>query len=199
MAHNLELVVDAKAIVGEGPVWYGPKQVLYWVDIESHVLHVHDPAGEADKVYPVGCRVGAAVPRKSGGMVLATENGFEAFDWETGAKSPIADPESHLPTNRFNDGKCDARGRFWAGTMSLVKEQEAGSFYVLDVDGSVRHQFGNVTTSNGLGWSPDGRTMYYIDTPTMLVEAFDLTRSGAKLRAAAPCWNSPRGWGDRTG
>lgn len=173
MAHNLDLVVDAKAIVGEGPVWYGPKQVLYWVDVESHVLHVHDPAGEADKVYPVGCRVGAAVPRKSGGMVLATENGFEAFDWETGTKTPIADPESHLPTNRFNDGKCDARGRFWAGTMSLVKEREAGSFYVLDVDGSVRHQFSNVTTSNGLDWSPDERTLYYIDTPTMLVEAFD--------------------------
>lgn len=173
MNTDVELVVDAKAQLGEGPVWHARDQVLYWVDIEGAALHRYDPSGQPDTVFPVGCRIGAAVPRKTGGMVLATENGFEAFDFETRAKTVLADPESHLPDNRFNDGKCDARGRFWAGTMSMVKQKQAGSFYVLEPDGSTRHLFGGVTTSNGLGWSPDGRTMYYIDTPTLQVAAFD--------------------------
>ncbi len=195
MAPELELVVDAKALVGEGPVWYAPKQVLYWVDIEGAALHVHDPNGEPDAVYPVGCRVGAAVPRKSGGMVLATENGFEAYDWDTGKREPIADPESHLPNNRFNDGKCDVRGRFWAGTMSLIKEENAGSFYVLEPDHTTRHLFGNVTTSNGLGWSPDGRTMYYIDTPTLLVEAFDFDEENGQISNRRTVLKFPDGVG----
>lgn len=173
MTFEVDLVVDAQAQLAEGPVWHSQKQVLYWVDIEGAALHIHDPDGAPDSVYPVGCRIGAAVPRRSGGMVLATEDGFEEFDFETGCKTQIADPESHLPNNRFNDGKCDARGRFWAGTMSMVKEKGAGSFYVLEADGLTRHIFGGVTTSNGLGWSPDGRTMYYIDTPTLQVAAFD--------------------------
>jgi len=181
MQRNVELVVDARVQLGEGPVWHARKQLLYWVDIHGAALHVHDPSGEPDTVYPVGCRIGAAVPRASGGMVLATENGFEAFDFETGSKTVLADPESHLPDNRFNDGKCDVRGRFWAGTMSMVKEKEAGSFYVLEPDGSTRRLFGGVTTSNGLGWSPDGRTMYYIDTPTMQVAAFDFDEERGNL------------------
>ncbi len=181
MDSELELVVDAKAQLGEGPVWHAAKQLLYWVDIEGAALHIHAPNGEPDTVYNIGCRVGAAVPRSSGGMILATENGFETFDFETGLRTSVTDPESHLPTNRFNDGKCDARGRFWAGTMSLVKEKKAGSFYVLEPDGSTRHVFGGVTTSNGLGWSLDGRTMYYIDTPTLQVAAFDFDEEQGEL------------------
>ena len=181
MKYEVELVVDAKAQLGEGPVWHAPKQLLYWVDIEGAALHVYAPNGAPDTVYPVGCRIGAAVPRSSGGMILATENGFEAFDFETSAKVPLANPESHLPNNRFNDGKCDVRGRFWAGTMSMVKEKEAGSFYVLEPDGTTRHLFGDVTTSNGLGWSPDGQTMYYIDTPTLQVNAFDFDEEQGQL------------------
>ncbi|MHB8899350.1 MAG: SMP-30/gluconolactonase/LRE family protein [Thermoguttaceae bacterium] len=195
MKSDVELVVDAKALVGEGPVWHAPRQILSWVDIEGRVLHVHDPDGEPDTVYAVGCRVGAAVPRKAGGMVLATENGFEAYDSETGVRTPIADPESHLPKNRFNDGKCDVRGRFWAGTMSLVKESQAGSFYVLETDGTTRRLFGNVTTSNGLGWSPDGRTMYYIDTPTLLVEAFDFDENSGQINNRRTVVRFPDGVG----
>lgn len=195
MKSEVELVVDAKAQLGEGPVWHPREQVLYWVDIEGAALHRYDPNGAADTVYPVGCRIGAAVPRRSGGMVLATEKGFEAFDLETGAKTVLADPESHLPDNRFNDGKCDARGRFWAGTMSMVKQKEAGSFYVLEPDGSTRHLFGGVTTSNGLGWSPDGQTMYYIDTPTLQVVAFDFDVEQGQLSNRRVIITFPEGVG----
>ncbi len=168
-----ELVVDARANLGEGPVWDRNSQKLYWVDIEECQLHVHEPGGVLDRIYDVGCKVGAAVPRQEGGMILATQNGFETFDFDTQTRTTLVDPESDLKNNRFNDGKCDVRGRFWAGTMSMVREAKAGSLYVLETDHRVRRLFGNVTTSNGLDWSLDLSTMYYIDTPTMMVRAFD--------------------------
>ena len=218
MSHaNVELVVDARATLGEGPVWHVGGQRLYWVDILEGKLHVHDPAGQAvnapvqphgkgdshllceapegpcrqkvavtfsagrerlpagdaDAVYRVGQLVGAAVPRRSGGMILAMQEGLAAFDLEKEQVTLWASPEKDLPDNRFNDGKCDPRGRFWAGTMSMVRKPGTASLYCLDVDHTVRRVFGGVTISNGLGWSPDQRTMYYIDTPTMQVAAFD--------------------------
>jgi sugar lactone lactonase YvrE len=178
---NAELVFDAQAALGEGPHWDADQQRLVWVDIEREQLHVYDPAGDADTAYDVGCKIGAAVLCQSGGVMLATHHGFENFDLNTLQKTLVADPESHRPDNRFNDGKCDSRGRFWAGTMSMVREPEAGSLYVLETDGSVRRLFGGVTTSNGLGWSPDDATMYYIDTPTLQVAAFDFDAAAGTI------------------
>ncbi len=192
---NVELVVDARAELGEGPVWDGTLQRLYWVDIEGGQLHIHQNGGEADRVLSVGCKVGAAVLRAAGNMLLATEHGFEQFDLETCQRTPLADPESHLPGNRFNDGKCDPRGRFWAGTMSMLGQAQAGSLYVLEADHSVRHVLGSVTTSNGLDWSPDGTTMYYIDTPTMIVRAFDYDADTGQIAAQRTVVRIPDGVG----
>lgn len=168
-----ELILDVRAELGEGPVWHPREQRLYWVDINAGLVHVHDPRGEPDAVYRVGQKVGAAVPRRSGGLMLATQAGLGAFDLSSQTFTLVAAPEKDLPDNRFNDGKCDPRGRFWAGTMSLIRKAGTGNLYCLDTDGTLRHVFGGVTTSNGLDWSPDQRTMYYIDTPTMQVAAFD--------------------------
>lgn len=190
-----ELVVDARAALGEGPCWHAPSGKLYWVDIEGRTLHVHDPAGEPDLVYEMGLRVGAAVPRASGGLVLATEHGFQAFDLQSRVLTPLADPEGHLPDNRFNDGKCDPRGRFWAGTMSLVRRPRAASLYVLETDGSVRRVLDGVTTSNGLGWSLDHRTMYYIDTPTLEVAAFDYDEEQGTIAGRRAVVRFPEGVG----
>ncbi len=170
---KVELVVDARATLGEGPVWDSESQSLFWVDIEEGRLHEYQASGDSDRVWDVGCRVGAAVPRGPRDMVLATERGFELLDLDSGTKTLWVEPEGDHPNNRFNDGKCDPHGRFWAGTMSMVRERQAGSLYVLELDRSVRRVLTHVTTSNGLGWSPDLGTMYYIDTPTMLVRAFD--------------------------
>jgi len=191
---NVDLIVDAQATLGEGPFWHPRENRLYWVDIEGRTLHVHDPEGQPDTVYDAGCRVGAAVPRRSGGLVLATEFGFETFDPETGARKPIADPESDRPDHRFNDGKCDAAGRFWAGTMCLAKEPDA-ALYVLETDGSVRRVIEGVTTSNGLGWSLDRKTMYYIDTPTMQVAAFDYDETAGTLARRRVVVTFPEGVG----
>lgn len=195
MEIHAELVVDAQATLGEGPVWDPRRRWLTWVDIESARLHVFDPGGQPDRFYQVGCLIGAAVPRRSGGMILATQDGFEAFDFETGTKTPLGDPEAHLPNNRFNDGKCDAGGRFWAGTMSMKREKGAGSLYVLEPSGEIRRVLEGVTTSNGLGWSPDGRTMYYIDTPTLEVAAFDFDEARGSIAGRRVVVSFPAGVG----
>lgn len=170
---NADLVLDVRAQLGEGPVWHARQQRLYWVDITAGMVHAHDPAGEPDVAYRVGQLVGAAVPRRSGGLMLATQSGLGSFDLQRQEFTLLAAPEKHLSDNRFNDGKCDPRGRFWAGTMSMVRKSGSGNLYCLDTDGTLRHVFGGVTTSNGLDWSSDQRRMYYIDTPTMQVAAFD--------------------------
>jgi sugar lactone lactonase YvrE len=128
-------------------------------------------------------------------MVLATEFGFEAFDLLTQRRTQICDPESHLPNNRFNDGKCDPRGRFWAGTMSMSREARAASLYVLDPDLSVRRVLQSVTTSNGLDWSPDHSTLYYIDTPTLQVSAFDYDEETGTIERRRVIIDFPQGMG----
>jgi sugar lactone lactonase YvrE len=191
---DVELVVDAKAALGEGPFWHPRESRLYWVDIEGGTLHVHDPDGEPDVVYDLGCRASAVVARRSGGLVMATESGFQSFDPQTGVRQPIADPESGVPDHRFNDGKCDVRGRFWAGTMCLSKKPDA-ALYVLGTDGSVRRAIEGVTTSNGLDWSPDRKAMYYIDTPTLQVVAFDFDETAGTLANRRVVVTFPQGVG----
>ncbi len=169
---------------GEGPVWW--RGVLYYVDIEGHKVHAFDPASGDERSWNVGCRVGTVVPRQSGGLVIAGDHGFAFLDPETGTVTPIADPEPDVPDNRFNDGKCAPDGRFFAGTISLVKKTGSAKLYRLDPDLSVHEAFAPVTNSNGIAWSADGRTLYYIDTPRREVLAFDYVDGHLKnLRTAA--------------
>lgn len=156
---------------GEGPIWWN--RALYFVDIEGHFVHRFDPASGSAKSWDCGQRVGTVVPRARGGLVIAGDHGFSFLDEETGALTPIIDPESHLPDNRFNDGKCAPDGRFFAGTLNLAKQPEAAKLYRLDPDLSVHQAFGPVTNSNGIAWSADGKSCYYIDTPRREVLAFD--------------------------
>lgn len=169
----VELVLDAQAQVGEGAIWHGPRQVLYWVDISAGYLHCHDPAANTHRKFNLGRMVGTVVPRRSGGVILALDNGFASFDLDTETLIPIADPESHLPGNRFNDGKCDPAGRLWAGTMGVNPTTPSGHLYCLHADHSVHHHLDNLTISNGLAWSLDSQTMYFIDSLTQQVVAFD--------------------------
>lgn len=165
---------------GEGPVWW--QDALYYVDIEGHLVHRYDPADGSEKSWDVGQRVGTVVPRESGGLVIAGDHGFAFLDVETGALTPIADPESDLPDNRFNDGKCSPDGRFFAGSISLVKKTGSAQLHRLDPDLTVHPAFGPVTNSNGIVWSADGRICYYIDTPRKEVLAFDYDAQDGSLR-----------------
>ncbi len=156
---------------GEGPIWW--QNALYFVDIEGHRVHRFDPADGSDRSWNVGERVGTVVPRESGGLVIAGDHGLHFLDEETGHLTAIADPETDKPDNRFNDGKCSPDGRFFAGTISLVKKTGDARLYRLDPDLTLHEAFGPVTNSNGIVWSADGKTVFYIDTPRQEVLAFD--------------------------
>jgi sugar lactone lactonase YvrE len=157
---------------GEGPLWH--RNRLLYVDIEAHKVLSFDPVSGAEKIWDVGERVGTVVAREKGGLVIATDSGFSFLDESTGHVSPISDPEADIATNRFNDGKCDPAGRFWAGTMHLGPNRTAsGSLYVMHADQRVEKKFSHVTVSNGLVWTKDTRTMFYIDSPRKNVIVFD--------------------------
>lgn len=182
MSHELELVLDAQATLGEGPSWDDEHQVLYWVDIAGHKIHIYDPKTNSDKVIQTDQPVGAVVPSKSGGLTVAAEHGFYTIHPDKEQWTPIADPEQHLPENRFNDGKCDAKGRFWAGTMHNGGKENEGALYCLHTDFSVRKVLEPVSISNGIAWAADNETMYYIDTPTRQVVAFDFDLDTGTIR-----------------
>lgn len=173
MLGELELVIDAKATLGEGPCWDSKKQLLYWVDILEKKVHIYNPITNEDKEISLGQMVGSVAPSESGEMILALENGFYFFNPDTEELRAICDPESHLQENRFNDGKCDPAGRFWAGTTDAVGIDGKGALYCLDTDLTVKKKVEHVSTSNGLAWSPDDKYMYFIDTPTRKVVRFD--------------------------
>jgi sugar lactone lactonase YvrE len=180
-SQTAELVLDAKADLGEGALWDDKGQVLYWVDIMAGKLHIYDPAAGRDRTIAVGQPVGTVVARRSGGVMLALHHGFASLDLGTGELEMIHDPESHLPGTRFNDGKCDPAGRFWAGTLAMDGTPRASGLYRLDPDLSVHKMLDGVTTSNGIVWSLDRGTMYYVDTPTSRVDAFDYDLASGEI------------------
>lgn len=160
----------AGAELGEGPVWDARSSRVVWVDITSRQIHLTDPVSGTCETIEVPLDVGAVAPRAAGGFVAALQDGF----WIVGdgpADRIAAIPEAR-PGLRFNDGKCDPAGRFWAGTIAYDQAPGAGALYRLEPDGQTRMVLAGVTVSNGLAWSLDGRTMYYIDTPTQRIDAF---------------------------
>jgi sugar lactone lactonase YvrE len=168
---EIEPTATVRSRWGEGPIWW--ENALYYVDVEGRRVHRYDPASGAERSWEVGQRVGTVVPRDSGGLVIAGDHGFFFLDEESGALTAIGDPETDKPDNRFNDGKCAPDGRFFAGTISLAKKTGDARLYRLDRDLSIHEAFGPVTNSNGIAWTADGRTVYYIDTPRREVFAFD--------------------------
>lgn len=169
----VECIYDAKAQLGEGPSWLPARKQLLWVDIEKSRVHLFDPVTRGNQTFEIGCHVGCAVPGTSGDIFVATAKGFGQLSLATGKTTWITDPEADLPGNRFNDGKADPAGRFWAGSLSYAEKEPIGGLFLLDEHRQARKVLGDVTISNGLGWSPDQRTFYYIDTPTMRVDAFE--------------------------
>ena len=168
-----DLVVDAHARLSEGPVWCAGEAVLHWVDIDLGRIHRYDPATGADEHLDIGEPVRAVVPTRSGGLALAAKSGFALVELWPGRPRKLANVESDRPETRMNDGACDSRGRFWAGTMHTEFDPCCGSLYRLDPDGTVTRMVEDVSISNGIAWSPDDTVMYYVDTPSGGIDAFD--------------------------
>ena len=195
MVGDVELVLDARADLGEAPSWDSDARLLVWVDITKGLVHRFDPGTERDEVFEVGQPVGAAVPTSSGKVALAANSGFLLLDPATGEIDPIVELEDPQPGTGMNDGKCDPVGRFWAGTKDVEGGRALGSLYRLDADHRLTKVLTDVTTSNGLGWSPDQRTMYYIDSPTYRIDAFDYDVTSGAVSNRRLRVEIPRSWG----
>ncbi len=166
-----ELLLNAKAALGEGPAWDSKTQTLYWLDILGKRIYAN-----TQLLTQLDDLIGCLAPCKNGHLILAIndENGRFRFADLDPASAQLTDlaPLSESIKNRFNDGKCDPAGRFLAGTMDLGESDPSGAFYSFDGKQSTR-LLENITISNGLAWSADHKTFYYIDTPTREVKAFD--------------------------
>jgi sugar lactone lactonase YvrE len=200
MNHQAELVLDAKAEIGEGAIWVGNE--FWWVNIFHGEVHRFNPATGQDRVTTVGQMVGTIVPRAKGGAMVAVQEGFAALDLDTGALTFVSRPEAHIPGNRFNDGKCDPAGRFWAGTMTVTGDpwkEPAGTLYSLEPDGRATARLGDVYISNGIVWSADAKTMYFADTPKPYIEAFDYDQATGAIGNRRIVVNFPAGSGSADG
>jgi sugar lactone lactonase YvrE len=192
---EVELVLDAGAELGEAPCWDEQARVVIWVDITAGIVHRFDPATKHDDASAVGQPVGAAVPTVSGQIAIAVSDGFALLDARTGQMKRVGDVDRHVSGTMMNDGKCDQAGRFWAGTRDVEGRRPIGSLYRLDADHRVTRVLSGVTLSNGLGWSPDQRTMYYIDSPTYEIDAFDFDPSSGNLSRRRRLVDLPPDWG----
>ena len=167
-----ELILDSRLLLAEGPVWIERTGELLYVDIEGFAVHWLDPASGTVRTVDVGTYVGAALPDRDGGLVLALGGGLARLP--AGARAP--EPMLTLtddPAVRLNDAACDRRGRLLAGSMPLDEESPTGTLYRIDPDLRVETLLGGVTVSNGIDWSLDDRTMYYIDSVTGRVDRLD--------------------------
>ena len=169
-------VADVQAVLGEGPVWVAREQALYWVDINAS--KIFRLKGDEVSSWDTPVRVGSLAPRAGGGFVAGTDQGIFFIDLDHGRYEPVANPEAHRPGNRFNDGKVDRSGRFWAGTMDDQEREAAGTLYRLDTDRTCTPIDDGYRITNGPAFSPDGRRMYHSDTARQVTYVFDLDEAG---------------------
>ena len=187
-------VLDAQAGLAEGPHWWAEKGVFLWVDIEASRVGLFDPVARSNRFLDLPSHVGAVVPTTAGDLVAATAQGFVRLDPDSGVVTALHDPEPGHSEHRFNDGKCDPWGRFWAGTMAYDFSPGAGSLWRLNNDFSCSLQWQELTISNGLAWSLDRRFLYLIDSPTLTVMAFPLTSTGGLADHPTTCITIPAEW-----
>lgn len=180
VAISADLVVDAHASLGEGPVWNAERDELIWVDIDAGLVHRLDPARNRTSRVAIGQSVGVAVPRRHGGLALGVRDGFALVEDGASHVAVVAPVEADNPDTRMNDGACDRAGRFWAGTLS-ASGLPCAALYRWTGERQPTRVLDGVTISNGIGWSPDDRQMYYVDTVTGGVDVFDFDSASGDI------------------
>lgn len=181
-----ETVLKAQATLGEGCCWDHQAQRLYWLDILNCEVHIFDPATGQDRVLKTPYHVTLVHPTEKGDLILGTKMGIARMDPESGAFEEIIDPEADLPGNRFNDGKPGPDGRLYAGSMPYDGSLGKANFWRIETDFAYTRLLEHVGNSNGLGWSPDEKTLYYTDTKTGRVDAFDFNATSGEITNRRP-------------
>ena len=174
---QVEIIHDADATLGEGPAWDAKTGTLYWVDILEKRVHFHH--GDENGFIQLDDMPGCLAPTRNGSLLVAARASILDLDLATGKVTVLASVSEHA-NNRFNDGKCDPTGRFLAGTMNMDEKSPTGALYTFDGQ-TVTRLLDGIRISNGLAWSPDYKTFYYIDTPTREVTAFDYDLSNGQI------------------
>ncbi len=176
-----QLLLNAQAALGEGPAWDSARNCLYWVDIHAGHLHQYDPKNNLDEKIELDAPLGCVAPAHSGNLILGLRHHIASLNLDTVKLTILASPEAHLPGNRFNDGKCGPDGRFLAGTMDNREIEASGALYSYAPNGTLKPLVSGVRISNGLAWSHDHKTLYYIDTPTFNVMAYDYDLASGEI------------------
>jgi len=192
----MEAILPERFDLGECPRWDEQLQQLWWVDINAHRLHRWEPASGEHRQLQLPEPIGCFALRQDGGLVAGLQSGLWLIDsLESGQLTQLGDPEAHLPHQRFNDGRCDGRGRFIAGTMNPDKDDHFGTFYRLDPAHAITPLVGRSWTCNGLAFSPDQRTLYWADTPGSTIYRCDYDIETGQVANQRPFFVVPEGWG----
>lgn len=174
------VAVDTVMRVGEGPIWDYKYNRLLWIDTQGSLL-IFTPKDGKNREIKLTKQIGTVIPYQEDCVIVGLEDGVYRLTLSTENLDFIADPEGRAAGNRYNDGKCDAQGRLWIGTMDKDCTPLKANFFKLDVDGKGEKVLDSVTISNGVAWSLDGKTMYYQDTPTLKVSAFDFDEEKGEI------------------
>lgn len=175
----LEWQMDAQ--LGEGAFWNHKTQQLYWVDILEKKLYLFNPITKENQSFNFPSRIGTVVPQTDSTAVVALEDGIYIQNIKNGNVSLLSDVEKDKPENRFNDGKCDPLGNLWVGSMHLAEKEPKAKLYKIAPNGTAEAMLDSITISNGIVWTKDAKTMYYIDTPTAKIRAFDFDAATATI------------------
>lgn len=178
---KVKVTIEIKSKLGEGAFWDHHDQRLFWVDIEGNKVHIYDPATKKNKTFDTPSRVGTVVPKNKDEAVIALEDGIYMLNTNNGDLSLFSDIEAELTGNRFNDGKCDPNGNLWIGSMHLDQSAPKANLYKVEGSGISSKMLDSVTISNGIVWTKDKKTMYYIDTPTGYIRAFDFNPENSTI------------------
>ncbi len=173
MFNKIEKVCDIRSVLGEGPCWDSVKNKIYWVDIIKKNIHFFDFNSNKSETIELNKFVGSIGLRKNGGIIAALEDGFYFIEDKSKTKKLIIKVDENINKKRFNDGKVDCLGNFWAGSVSYEENLPIGILYCLTNDFKFKKALDNITISNGITWSLDNKKMYFIDTPTLKVDVFD--------------------------
>lgn len=185
--------------LGEGPYWHADKKSFFWVDIEEGVLYQHELATKENKTRKFDHRLTLVVEGKGDQLILALDRKIARYDLVTEKLEWLAEVEKDEKLNRFNDGKCDAKGRLWAGTLNRKFIEGSAAFYMIGTDLKVKKQLEKISVSNGLAWTEDNKTMYYIDSPTHEVKAFHFDLEKGEIEFDRVAVKIPDGMGTPDG
>ena len=167
-----EVLFPSQCILGEGPIWHEQRQCCFWVDIEKGILFEYNWLNKKTRFWSFANKLSLVIEARNNHLILALNRGIARFDLESEKLEWLLDIETEFADNRFNDGSCDSYGRLWIGTMHMDFKKCAGSLYCIDTDLTVKKKLDNVSISNGIAWSLNGKRLYFVDSPTQVVQCF---------------------------